>query len=217
MSLTASKPRPAARRRFAQPSLALLACALAPLAGCITVDGSLKADGSGTVEVTYQVSRTSTETLEKRRFASPQVKLESFAMKRDGTAVAKLSFDDPAKMSTLEIFRGVSIKRERDGEEERLTITRTNPDAKEGKDQGQPGPKINLTLPGKVLEANRNAKVDANHVAWSFGLAGFLEEKTIVLTARYLVSPAEPMPSAEAPSKAPPTEAGDAQKPPAGK
>jgi hypothetical protein len=38
-----------------------------------------------------------------------------------------------------------------------------------------------------VLEANRNATIDGNKLTWRFGLAEFLREKTIELTARYRV------------------------------
>src|SRR5262249_6457062 len=96
-------------------------------------------------------------------------------------------------------------------EEERLTITMTNPNAKESKDRGKPGPRINITLPGKVLEANRNATVDGDRVSWSFGLVDFFREKTIELTARYQVAANDQPPSTDAPPPA--KEPGEAQHP----
>jgi hypothetical protein len=113
-------------------------------------------------------------------------------------AVAKLSFDDPAKLSTVDLFRHVGITRQREGEDERLTITMKNPLAKQLKDEGKPGPEIRLVLPGKVLEANRNATIDGNRVAWRFTLPEFFKQSVVDLTARYRVPAAgEPTPGGQ--------------------
>ena len=175
---------PAVMRRVAAVWL------LTALAGCVSIDGVLKPDGSGTLEVVYGVLPTSTEGLERRRFASPSVTLESLKLNGDGTATAKLSFDDPAKLSTLEMFRSVKITRQREKDEERVTITVKN-QGTPVKDEGKPGPRIHLTLPGKVLQANRGATVDGNSVTWRFGLAEFVNQREVEITARYLV-PADP-------------------------
>lgn len=186
MSPTAAVPRPR-RPRLRLPLL--LASVAVTLAACVTVDGTLRADGSGTLEMVYRVPPNSTETLEKRRFASPRVTLESLRIREDGTARVELAFTDPAALSTLEIFRSLAISRERDGDEERLTIVVTNSDGRNVKDEGKPGPRIHVTLPGTVLEANRNAVVEGSSVTWSFGLVEFLRQKTVDLTARYQLPP----------------------------
>src|SRR5207244_1412396 len=163
------------------------ACALAAVSSCVTVEGTLKADGSGTLEIVYPVMPTTTERLEKRRLTSPQVTLDSLSIREDGMATAKLSFDDPAKLTTVDMFRTVRIDRHREGEEERITITLTNAINKEVKEEGKPGPKFTFHLPGKVLEANRNATIDGNTVTWRFTLAELLNQKPVDLTMRYQV------------------------------
>jgi hypothetical protein len=65
-----------------------------------------------------------------------------------------------------------------------LSIEITTPDRKVD-DKKLPGPKIGITLPGKVLEANEHAVVDGAHVQWNFQLADFLARKTWNLMARY--------------------------------
>jgi len=181
----------------------LLAGALATLSACVTVVGTLKADGSGTLEITYPVLPTTTERLEKRRFASPQITLDSLDIHEDGTATAKVHFDDPAKIPTAEMFHNVGIERHRDDADERITVTVTNLVTKEMKDEGKPGPKITFVLPGKVLEANRNATVDGDRVTWQFAFADFVRQKTVDLSVRYAVATAEHAapPAGEQPSK----------------
>jgi hypothetical protein len=165
---------------------ALLAAIAMALAGCVTIDGTLEADGSGTVEVTYPVTPNSSESREKNRFAAPHVAIESLAFHDDGTATARLTFDDPAKLSAVELFRSAAISRRREGDEERLLIAITSK-VTTIKDEAKPGPRITITLPGPVLEANHNATIDGNRLTWRFGLAEFLRERTIELTARYPV------------------------------
>ena len=169
------------------PLYGLLACVLAALSACVTVEGTLKADGSGTLEIVYPVMPTTTERIEKRRLSSPQVTLDSLTIKEDGMATAKLSFDDPAKLTTVDMFRTIRIDRHREGGEEQTTITFTNAISKEMKDEGKPGPKFTFHVPGKVLEANRNATIDGNTVSWRFGLAEFVNQKTVDLKMRYQV------------------------------
>lgn len=203
MALSSSTPRSAEASRLPRPALALLVGALMMLAGCITLDGTLKADGSGTLNVSYKLPSNSNEMVEKRRFTSSDVKIESFGVK-EGMIEGKLSFTDPVKLSSLQMFRNAKITRQRDGKEERLTITITNEHPKESKDDGKPGPRIGITFPGKVVEANRKATVDGNRATWNVTLVDYFKEKTIELTARYEI-PAD-QPSGDTPSKE--TEAG---------
>ena len=55
----------------------LLVASLVALSACVTVEGTLKADGSGTLQITYPVIPTTTERLERRRLSSPHVTLDS--------------------------------------------------------------------------------------------------------------------------------------------
>jgi hypothetical protein len=217
MQLASPTPRPAAPRRLLRPALVLLVGALAALTGCITTDGTLKADGSGTLEVSYKQPPNSNESVEKKRFASADVTLDSFAIK-EGMVVAKLSFADPAKLSSMPLFRDAKIARQREGKEERLTITMTNVKPQDAKDQGKPGPRISITLPGKVIEASRNATIAGNKVTWSIPLVEYFRSKTIELMARYEVAgtdqPAAEGKPADAPAQKKPEES---KQPPAKK
>jgi hypothetical protein len=191
--------------------LAALACGLPALFACVTVEGTLGADGAGTVVMEYPVSPNTTERLERRRFTSSHITIDSFEIRPDRKARVKLSLADAAKLSTAEMFRGVTVTRMRTGEEERLTIRVVNPVSKQIEDDGRPGPKISLTLPGKVLEANRGARFEENRVTWQFSLADYVKDKTTELTARYTV-PADATPASSTTTVPP---AGPAEKSPA--
>src|SRR5437667_3667540 len=115
--------------------LAVVALCVVAAAGCVTVDGTLKADGTGTVEVTYGVRPNTLEATEKYRFTKTGVKLESFKL-GETTATAKVSFDDPAKLSRIDIFNLTGLERRRDGDVERLALRITNPETHDFKDQG---------------------------------------------------------------------------------
>ena len=60
-------------------------------------------------EIVYPVMPTTTERLEKRRLSSLHVTLDALSISEDGMATAKLSFDDPAKLKTVEMF-GVQVE-----------------------------------------------------------------------------------------------------------
>src|SRR5262245_58567264 len=168
----------------------LLACLA--LSGCLTFDGVLKPDGSGTVDMTYTLPQGTDEAKEKASHSSDHVTLESFTMSDDKkSATAKLKVDDVTKLSTAEAFKDVVVKRTNEGSDEILSITINNPKPLNIADKSKPGPKINLTLPGAVREANRDGKVSDNKVSWSFTLADFAKEKSLELTVRYAAAEAK--------------------------
>ena len=74
--------------------------------------------------------------------------------------------------------------------DERITATFRNPWAREVKDEGEPGPRINATLPGPVREANWNAVVAGDHVRWAFSHAEFARQSRIDFSVRYTPAPA---------------------------
>src|SRR5204862_5558593 len=127
--------------------------ALLLLAGCETVDGVLKADGSGTLQLTYRATRNATETAERQRFTSDHVTVESISVKPDATSTIKLTFDDVTKLSTASGFGNATVTRSREDGTEKLTVTIKNEKALDVKDDTKPGPTFNFTLPGKVVEA----------------------------------------------------------------
>ena len=172
------------RRSLAVNPVRLLVPLLACLAGCFTVDGTLKPDGSGTLELTYQVPANATEAGERQRFVSPHVTLDSLTIK-GGSAVAKLHVDDVSRLQTAEMFHTVTVSRAHQDDDMRLTITIKNPNPREIKDEGKPGPKIIIRLPGKVREANHQAQVADDRVTWSFSLAEYMKSPSVDLTVRY--------------------------------
>jgi hypothetical protein len=180
----------------------LLASMVTCLAGCV-VDATLKADGSGKLEMTYPLQATSTEALEKRRFTSDHVKVESLKINTDQTAVLNATFDDATKLSTAEGFKTVSVTRTREGSEERLTVKITNPVHAVVKDEGKPGMKISLALPGKVLETNHNGTIAEDRVTWSFTLAEWVKDEVVEMTVRYAAPPSDKAGAAEKPADTP--------------
>ncbi len=185
------------RPRTRPRALTVAALCIVAAVGCVTVDGTLNADGSGTLEVTYGVMPHTLEAIEKYRFTKSKAKLESFKLGSDGTATAKLTFDDPAKLTTVDVLHIGTLDRRREGDVEHLAIRIANPEPRPFDDQGKPGPRIRITLPGPVLEANRNATVDGNTVGWRFGLAEFLRDRVVELTASYRIR----APATDAPAK----------------
>ena len=177
---------------------AVAPCALlVGLAGCFTVDGSLARDGSGRLTLTYFPGRHATRSGETRRFSSPHVTLESLEGSGQAEAVARVRFDDAARLSSAEAFHGVTVTRERAGDSEVLRIAIANdldPEAKANvaryarENPTAPGPHVTLTLPGRVLAANRGAAVDGSRVAWRLPLDEYVAAPTIELEVRYAVS-----------------------------
>ncbi len=189
------------------PRWLLLATSL--LVGCLTADGVVKPDGSGTLEMTYPLPAGAREAKEKTRHSSSNVTVESLVFNSDKkTATIKLTLDDVTKLSTAEAFNNVAVTRTKDGTDERLKIVITNPKPLVLKDDGQAGPKFTITFPGAVKEANSGGKVTDNKVVWAFGMPAFAKEKSIELSARY--SAAAPAKDAAAPVKDAPAAAKDA-------
>jgi hypothetical protein len=166
-----------------------LVAALAGASGCV-IDLKLRPDGWCKLRMVYPLITTTTVALEKRRFNSPHVRVASLVLRDDRTAVVKAAVDDVTKLYTTQVFRNVVVNRTTEDGDERLTATFTNPMPREVKDEGKPGPQIDLTLPGAVHEANWNATVTDRHVRWSFSLPEFLKHPRIDLSVRYARPPA---------------------------
>jgi len=163
---------------------AVLFIALAA-SGCITIDATVERDGSATFRAVYQTGSGATEFLEKRRFASAHVTVDSAKIEEDGTTTIVGHVDDVANVASAKIFRNVDVRRRHTRGADVLTIVITNPTPGTIADRRRPGPTIRITLPGRVLRANEHATVDGNTVAWSFTLADFLPRRSIELTVSY--------------------------------
>lgn len=162
----------------------LVACA----AGCITVDGTLRADGTGTLSLSYTAPPGSTETSLRGLLTAPGITIQSLTLGADRKFSAAIAVDDLAAIGKTPLFRAVTVTRAAQGDDQVLTIKMVN-QPKTLRDKTIPGPKIGITFPGKVLDANENATVDGAHVQWSFTLADWLSRGTWELTARYHPAP----------------------------
>ena len=184
----------------AAPAITLLV-ALAPyLSGCLTVESTLKQDGSGSIEMTYPLPPGATPTTEKKRFSSSNVTVESVTPVRANQVQLKATFDDATKLSTAKGFKDVKVTRTREGNEETLLIAITKPTPMKLKDSGQSAAVFKITLPGKVLEANRDATVSGNMVTWQIAFAKYAGEPETDLKVRYAAA-AETKPPAGQPAE----------------
>jgi hypothetical protein len=95
------------RRRAALASS--LICLLVLAAGCLTVDATLDADGSATIDMTYPTQPGTKEETEKARLQSDHVKLESFETLKKNRARAKVKVDDVTKLSSAALFKDVTV------------------------------------------------------------------------------------------------------------
>jgi hypothetical protein len=169
--------------------LGLLVLVGVAAAGCFEVDATLNADGSGTINLAYIPSaRHATLDSEQARFSSAHVTVHSIAP-RDVGARLTASFDDVTKLSSAEGFRHVGVTRMRRGGEERLRIVLHNPTPKEIEDVDEEGPRIMLALPGRVISANRGARVLGTHVVWEIPIDEYAREPALSLKVRYALAP----------------------------
>ncbi len=163
---------------------AVLAALSAWTCGCVVCWGILNADGSGMFEINYGPPPGATPESVKAQFQSPHVKVESAAITPEGRAVVRATFDDITQISSAPMLGAVSIARARIGREERLSIVLHHSRA-DADDTGREGPRISITLPGKIIEANKNAEITGNRVVWRYTLNEFNRESPRELTVRY--------------------------------
>ena len=176
------------------------------LVGCLTFDGVLAADGSGTFAMTYALRPGATEAQERGRYTSSHVTLESFAINDDHkTATLTARVDDVTHLDSVAAFSNVAVARTPAGSDaERLTITITNQRPVTAKDEGRPGPQITLTLPGPIREANRDARVSGDRVTWSFSAVEFVRLPSVDLAVTYATAAAaDPAPAVAPPAAKP--------------
>jgi len=164
--------------------LAALALAAPVLAGCFTVDGVLRADGSGTVDLTYVPGKHATIDSETARFTSAHVKVLSVEP-RPGGARIRAEFDDVTKLSSAEGFRMVTVVRRRRGAREAMKVVIRNPEPKPFEDTGEPWPRIALTLPGRVLSATPGAEIAGERVVWRIPIAAYVSRPRTAVSVRW--------------------------------
>lgn len=191
-------------RRGARLSVTTLAACIVVLSGCFTVEGTLDADGSGSLEVTYFLwpRRHVTVRGETERLGSGHVTVESLRSIEKTQAVARVRFDDVTNLSSAEAFRGVTVTRTREDTQERLRVViryPLEPEGRETLDQWGPktrGPRIALTLPGRVIDSERKAEISGNRIVWQVPLEEYARAEEITLAVRYAVPAAGAAPPA---------------------
>src|SRR5579885_1540229 len=159
---------------------ALLLCLLLA-AGCVTVDATLKADGSGTITYTYGREANTTVASEKARFASPHLTIESLTL---GEKTVTLE----AKFDTAEGFKLATITRTHKDGEEVLDVTLANPKPITGQVPNVPDLSFSVTLPGKVIAATPTATIAGTRVTWTIKAADYAHAPKTELSVRYAAS-----------------------------
>ena len=157
---------------------------LTTASGCV-IDLKIRPDGWCKLRMVYPLVAPSTAAIERRRFASPHFRIASVVLRDGQTAVVKAALDDVTRLNTTQIFRNIVVDRKPEDGDVRLTATFTNPMPRETKDQDKPGPRIDVTVPGPVHDANWHAAVTGNHVRWSFSESEFLKQPKLDLSLRY--------------------------------
>jgi hypothetical protein len=165
-------------------SASILAVLVSWIAGCITIDGTLRADGTGTMSLSYVAPPGSSETSQRELLQATGITIQSLTLGDDRKVSATLAVNNLAAISKTALFRNVTVATSPEGDDQVLTI-KVAGQHKTLKDKTIPGPKIGITLPGPVVEANENATVSGSHVEWNIQLADWLSRASWELTARY--------------------------------
>jgi hypothetical protein len=166
-----------------------LAVVIALTTSACSIDLTLRPDGSCKLRMVYPLVAPTTVAVEKRRFISPYVRVSSLELRDGRTAVVRAVVSDVTKLPTTQFFQSLSVHRAAENGDERITATFFNAMPREVTDEGQPGPRIDATLPGPVREANRNAVVTGDHVRWRFSLSEFVRHPRVDLSVRYARTP----------------------------
>jgi hypothetical protein len=165
---------------------ALLVSVLAvAAAGCLTADGTMQRDGTGTLALSFKAPPGANEAAVREMLTAPGVTVESLSLSGDQTVSATLKVSDPAGIGKTKLLKDVTVTKASEGEDETLTIAGKNPSGRTLKDKSLPGPKVKLTLPGTAIEANEGGVVSGNTVAWSFTLVDWLSRPDWQLRVRY--------------------------------
>ena len=158
---------------------------LALLGGCVAVDATLRSDGSAHLVMVYRTPFDATEFLERRRFASPNVTVESVKIFEDQTTAVRATIHDVTRLATSPGFEHVEVARARKGRDEEITVTLRNPRPMSG--EFAPGPPFTLaaTLPGPVRSANHDAAVRGSRLSWEVAKCEYAREAAVPLRVRY--------------------------------
>lgn len=162
------------------------------LTGCFTLEARLTPDGTADAWLTYFPPRHATRQSERDRFSSPHIRVGTFVNVQHFVRV-DLAVDDVTAMASAAGFHGVAVRRTRADGSERLDIMLPGPDAKQRvpidgalkSNPGAKGPRLTLTLPGRVLETSPGVHVRDNRIKWQTSLAAYRDATTIPVWVRY--------------------------------
>jgi|SRR5262245_1172199 len=178
---------PAMRAVRAVPLAVLLLCS----SGCLVCWGILNPDGSGMLEITYDPPKGATQESLTADFSSAHVAVESLTLGTDRRAVVRVHFDDVTKLSTAPWFAPVSVSRTREGNDETVRIVLKHAPGKFPDPQAD-GPRISLTVPGRIIDANKDAEVTDDRVVWRYTMGEFNSGQERELVVRYRASRPSP-------------------------
>jgi hypothetical protein len=159
------------------------------LDGCLTEESTMKADGSGTMTLTYPPPAGASKNSETKRFTSDVVTVDSIEIKPDGKqATVKLKFTDATKLSTAKALENVTVTRTKGDGTEKVAIV-IKPDKviplKPGELADQPPLSFKMTMPGKITEANAKGTMDGSTVTWKVSTHDFVSTPSTELTLTY--------------------------------
>jgi hypothetical protein len=177
-------------RALASGMRAALCGVLALLAGCVAVDATLRVDGSAHIVMLYRTPPDATEFLERRRFASPNVTVESVKIFEDQTTAVRATIHDVVALGTSRGFEFVDVARDRKGTDEEVTVTLRNPRPVTGDCSGGPSFTLSALLPGPVRSANHEAAVMGSRVTWQVPKCEYVRGAAVPLRVRYVPPPA---------------------------
>lgn len=179
----------------------ILGAALLALAGCVEVDGELRADGSLTMRYTYDPPRHATFASERVRLASPHVRVLDLEAGKtvEGYpagefATATLAVDDATQLDTAPAFADVRVAVDLDARRLVLTLPGLEPEerarALETNDVDRRGLRLSLLLPGPVVAPSPAAAIDDRRVTWTLSVRDYAAAGDTVTLATAWAPPA---------------------------
>lgn len=188
----------------------LLVPVLVFASGCITADVKIEADGSGTLEATFDPILPTDEAKERSAFQAPGVTVQEVTLGELRTGIAgqkvpesirvRASFTDVTKLPQAPRLARYGVEISDAGEGMKLLRVTLKPQS-QGKGFDHPKPvTIRIQLPGDVVESS--AKIEGRTVVWTFPAPSYIGPETMKLEAKYKVAAAPAAGTGSAPTGA---------------
>jgi hypothetical protein len=177
----------------------LLTCAvlvlLVALGGCFTADVTLNADGSGTMDVTYDPMWPTSERRERQAFLGPGMTVKEITLgeMRDGaggttvpkSVTARVAFASVKELAQVERMSRFQIDVADAGEgTKRVTVAVKTKQAQQNIPAAGEAT-VRLRLPGDIVESS--ATVEGRTVVWKFPSADYFGKPGLKMTVTYKV------------------------------